>query len=179
MEFSSKSLIPSDINEFEQIAANIGSKSGFKFLLTGEIPFAIPFSLRAILTRKMLMWEQSPSKTVYLIFDGVRLDAKDNTLDNQWFGVAVCPSGADARGVFITHGQWQGPFFPLSTTHIGLLTSTSLGQYFPLSKVPNSSSGPINDLAKTSHEGAFNRMMNHFLSVTRINHQGSANNSLE
>ncbi len=114
------------------------------------------------------MWEQSTSGTIYLVLNGVRLDAKDNALDEEPFGIAVSSTGADTSGVFIHHGDWQGRTIPLSTTHSGLLASTSLGQYFPLSRVPNSSSGPITALAKTSHEGAFNRMMKHFLGSTTI-----------
>jgi hypothetical protein len=166
MKFSSVPISSSEREEFEHIARDVGSESGYVRLSTGEIPSAIPLSLRSKLTGAMMMWEQSTDGSVYLIFNGVRLDAKDNTLDQEPFGVAVNSSGADSSGVFIHHGDWEGRTVELSTASSNLLESTSLGQYFPLVHFPDASSGPLSDLAKTSHEGAFNRMMAHFLGST-------------
>jgi hypothetical protein len=163
MEFSSMALSSNDQSEFEQIAAQLGSESGYKSLSTGELPRAIPDALRSKLTGAVMMWERSTDGSVYLVVNAVRLDAGDYALDQQPFGVAVNSSGTDTSGVFIQHGDWPGRTVPLSTTHGNLLASTSLGYYFPFGDDPPSSSGPLTELAKTSHEGAFHRMMQHFV----------------
>ena len=156
----------SERDEFERIARDIGAQSGYVRLSTGDLPAAIPLSLRSKLTGAMMMWEQSIGGSVYLVFNGVRLDEKDNALDQEPFGIAVNSSGADTSGVFIHHGDWEGRTVQLSTADSDLLQSTALGEYFPLGDIPQGSNGSLSDLAKTSHEGAFNRMMAHFLGST-------------
>ena len=163
MEFTSMALSSDDQAEFEQIASELGAESGYRHLSTGELPRAIPEALRSKLTGAVMMWDRANAGSVYLVVNGVRLDPDDYALDQEPFGVAVSSSGADTSGVFIHHGDWDDRTVPLSTTHGDLLASTSLGQYFPFGDAPPSSSGPLSELTKTSHEGAFSAMMQHFI----------------
>lgn len=159
-------LSSDDQAEFEQIAKQLGTESGYRQLSTGDLPRAIPEGLRSKLTGAVMMWDKSTGGSVYLVVNGVRLDPGDHALDQEPFGVAVRPSGVDTSGVLIHHGDWDDRTVPLSTAHGNLLASTYLGQYFPFGDPPPSSSGPLSELTRTSHEGAFNRMMQHFMGST-------------
>jgi hypothetical protein len=167
MQFSTLPISSSQQDEFEEIARDLDAKSGFRWLSTGEFPTVIPEELRSKLVSTMLMWEQTDSGPIYLIFNGIRLDEKVNALDQEPFGIAVSSSGASTEGVFIHHGEWANRSVPLTSDAIEVLESTSLGNYFPLGEVPDISSGSLADLTATSHVGAFGAMMQIFLDSTR------------
>jgi hypothetical protein len=160
MKFNTLSLSSSQLEEFEQIAKQINSTSGFKWLSSSEIPTAIPESLRDKLKSAMLMWERTSSSSVFLVFNNMRFDQKDNSLDQQPFGIIVNSSGASTYGIFIDHGNWPNRTTPITPEVLKVLESTSLGNYFPLSEVSQKSSGSLGDLKNTSHEGALKEMIN-------------------
>lgn len=161
MKFSTFSLSSSQLEEFEQIAKKYSSTSGYKWLSSSQIPTAIPESLRNKLQSAMLMWERTNSSSVFLVFNNIRLDQKDNSLDQQPFGIVVNSSGASTYGIFIDHGNWQNRTTPITPEVLNILESTSLGNYFPLcEEVSKNSSGSLSDLKNTSHEGAFKKMIN-------------------
>ncbi|OGQ44919.1 MAG: hypothetical protein A2W63_04730 [Deltaproteobacteria bacterium RIFCSPLOWO2_02_44_9] len=161
MKVTTLSLSSSQLEEFEQIAKQYTSTSGFKWLSSSEIPTAIPKSLRNKLKSAMLMWERTSSSSVFLVFNNMRFDQKDNSLDQQPFGIVVNSSGASTYGIFIDHGNWQNRTTPITPEVLNILESTSLGNYFPLyEEVSKNSSGSLSDLKNTSHEGAFKEMIN-------------------
>lgn len=163
MKFSTFSISSSQVEEFEQIAKNYNSSSGYKWFSSSQIPSAIPEALRNKLPSAMLMWERNSSSSAFLVFNNIRLDQKDNSLDQEPFGIVVNSSGASTYGIFIHHGDWHNRTTPITPEVLKILESTSLGNYFPLGEVLQSSSGPLTDLKNTSHEGAFNAMINKLL----------------
>ena len=114
MKVTTLSLSSSQLEEFEQIAKQYTSTSGFKWLSSSEIPTAIPKSLRNKLKSAMLMWERTSSSSVFLVFNNMRFDQKDNSLDQQPFGIVVNSSGASTYGIFIDHGNWQNRTTPIT-----------------------------------------------------------------
>ena len=167
MEFSTFSLSSSHIEEFEQIAKECNATSGYKWLPSSRIPSAIPESLRKQMTSALLMWEPTSSGSVYLVVNGIRHDQKDNALDQEPFGIVVNATGASAYGIFAHHGNWPNRTTPITPEVQKILESTSLGNYFPLDEVPQSSSGPLTDLKNTSHEGAFRTIVNKLVSINK------------
>jgi hypothetical protein len=160
MKFTTFSLSSSQLDEFEQIAKRYNSTSGFKWLPSSEIPKAIPEPLRNKLKSAMLMWERTSSSSVFLVFNNIRFDQKDNSLDQQPFGIVVNSSGASTYGIFIDHGNWQNRSIPITPEVISILESTSLGNYFPFrEEVSQNSSGSLTDLKNTSHGSAFKEMI--------------------
>ncbi len=160
MKFSTFPLSSSQVEEFEQIAKKYNSTSGYKWLSSSQIPTAIPDSLRNKLQSAMLMWERTNSSSVFLVFNNIRLDQKDNSLDQEPFGIVVNSSGASTYGIFLHHGDWLNRTTPITPEVRKILDSTSLGNYFPLYEVSQNSSGSLTDLKNTSHEGAFKEMIN-------------------
>ncbi len=163
MKFSTFSISSSQVEEFEQIAKKCNSSSGYKWFSSSQIPSAIPESLRNKLPSAMLMWERRSSSSVFLVFNNIRLDHKDNALDQEPFGIVVNALGASTYGIFIHHGDWLNRTTPITPEVQKILESTSLGNYFPLYEVPQSSSGSLTDLKNTSHEWAFKKMINKLL----------------
>jgi len=155
MQFSIYSITSTQQAEFEELANKRKLESGYAWLSSSEIPSAIPASLRSKMTSTLLMWERTSSGCMYLVCNGIRLDEKDNALDQEPFGVVVHSSGASPTGIFIHHGDWRNRTIPITPEVKQVLESTSLGNYFPLREVPSGPSGPLSDLSKTSHEGAF------------------------
>jgi hypothetical protein len=109
------------------------------------------------------MWERTSSSSIFLIFNGIRLDQKDNALDQEPFGIVINSTGASTYGIFIHHGDWPNRTTPITSEVQKILESTSLGNYFPLNEVPQSSSGSLTDLQNTSHERAFNKTIDRLL----------------
>ena len=70
------------------------------------------------------------------------------------------------RQLFAHHGDWQNRTVPITDEVREVLSSTSLGSYFPLSEVPSASSGPLSDLKRTSHEGALHTLNTRLTSLT-------------
>ena len=160
MKFSIYPIRSSDIQEFEQVAKRCNSTSGYKWLSSSQIPSAIPESLRETNAYSaLLMWERTSSGSVYLVFNGIRLDEKDNALDQEPFGIAVNSTGVNTNGIFIHHGDWHNRTTPITPEVQKILNSTSLGNYFPLGEVPQCSSGSLSDLRNTSHDRAFKNIM--------------------
>ena len=159
MELSTYSISSTQRAEFEELAQKCKLESGYKWLSSSEIPSAIPEPLRSKMPSALLMWERTSSGCVYLVCNGMRLDKKDNALDQEPFGIVVHSSGASTSGIFIHHGDWRNRTTPITPGVRLVLDSTSLGNYFPLGEVPSGSSGPLSDLSETSHEGAFRTML--------------------
>ena len=111
----------------------------------------------------LLMWERNSSSSVFLVFNGMRLDKKDNAIDQEPFGIVINSTGANTYGIFVHHGDWPNRTIPITSEVQKILESTSLGNYFPLTEVPQSSSGPLTELKNTSHEGAFKKTINELL----------------
>jgi len=101
------------------------------------------------------MWQRTPSGTTALVCNGIRYDKRAGALDQEPFGVAVYPSGASTAGLFAHHGNWPGRTQSLPVGASDVLASSSLWDYYPLVEVPSTASGPLSDLKRTSHEGAF------------------------
>lgn len=160
MKFTTFSLNSSQLDEFEQIAKQYNSTGGFKWLSSSEIPKAIPKPLRDKLKSALLMWERTNSSSVFLVFNNIRFDQKDNSFDQHPFGIVVNSSGANTYGIFIDHGNWQNRTTPITPEVISILESSSLGNYFPLcEKISQNSSGSLTDIKNTSHGSAFQEMI--------------------
>jgi hypothetical protein len=101
MQFSIYSITSTQRAEFEELAKKRKLESGYAWLSSSEIPSAIPASLRSKMISALLMWERTSSGCMYLVCNGIRLDEKDNALDQEPFGVVVHSSGASPTGILV------------------------------------------------------------------------------
>ena len=163
MKASMHSLTSTEQAEFEALSRGLGIDAGYKWLSPAEYPTAIPASLREKFPSALLMWERTSSGCTQIVCNGIRLDAKANALDQEPFGVVVYSSGVSTGGVFIHHGSWDNRTVQITSEVTQTLESTGLGNYFPLGEVPSQSSGPLSDMSRTSHEGAFNAVISQLL----------------
>jgi len=164
MKTSVLSLTSTQKLEFEEIADSLPYGAGYIKLTPDKLPSAIPESLRRKMPLAILMFEKTTDGCTYIICNGIRHDEKANALDQEPFGVAIYSTGSSPEGLFIHHGTWERRSIPITQDIKGILTSTGLGDYFPLTDIPTASSGQISELRKTSQEGAFNTMMNELTS---------------
>jgi hypothetical protein len=164
MKITNHSLTSTQQTEFEDLAQRLRTESGYKWLSSDDLPTAIPRSLRDKIPSALLMWDRTATGGTFIVCNGIRLDDKDDALDQHPFGLAILSSGASTAGIFIDHGNWSGRTIPITPDVRQVLESTSLGRYFPLGEVPQASSGPLSDLSGTSHEGAFRAVIRNLLS---------------
>jgi len=146
-------------SEFEEIADSLPYGDGYIKLTQNKLPSVIPESLRRKMPLSILMFEKTTNGRTYIVSNGIRHDEKANNLDQEPFGVVVYTTGSSPVGVFIHHGTWRRRTIPIPQDIKGVLTSTGLGDYFPLTDIPTASSGQLSELKKTSQEDAFNIMM--------------------
>ena len=155
MNFSTRSLSSTQRAEFEQLARGLHTTAGYRWITRDHLPTVVPPDLRRKMPRALLMWERRASGDTYLVCNGLRVDPKADAVDHEPFGLVVHSSGASTGGVFIHHGGWRGRTTPLTPELSAALESTGLTDYFPLAGAPSASSGPLSDLHRTPHAGAF------------------------
>ena len=114
MKFSIHKIEASAIQEFEKVADRCNSSAGFEWLSSSEIPSAIPKSLREKMHSALMMWEHTNSSALHLVFNGIRIDEKNNSLDQEPFGIVVNSTGVNPIGIFIHHGDWNNRTIPIT-----------------------------------------------------------------
>ena len=105
------------------------------------------------------MWEHTSSGAVYLVCNGIRPCTKHNALDQEPFGIVVHSTGSSERGIFVHHGNSKKRTVDLPVAVKNIFESTSFDKYYPLAEIPKSSSGILDELKNTSHEGAFRKVI--------------------
>ncbi len=155
MNVSTRSITSTQRAEFEELARGPHTTAGYRWISRDQLPSAVPQTLRRKMPRALLMWERKASGDTYLVCNGLRVDPKVDAVDQEPFGLVVHSSGANTGGVFIHHGGWRGRTTPLTPELRTALESTCLADYFPLAGAPSTSSGPLSDLSRTQHAGAF------------------------
>ncbi len=165
MKFCIEPLTSTDLIEVEELAKDFWGtdEGGYRRVSKNEIPNIIPETLRKKLYGAMIMGQQTTDGKVCLVVNCIRPDWNDNAIDQNPFGIIVYTSGASTQGVYIQHGNWHERSIPLTAELKRIITSTSLGDYYPLKNEPHNSSGPLSDLSRTSHEGAFNTIINYLV----------------
>ncbi len=160
MKYSPHDINPDQQNEINNLMNEFPYGTYYKMLSNTEIPSVIPESLRIKMTHAVLMVEKSTSADIFLICNGVRHDIKDNALDDQTFGVIIKSTGCSTSGYIIQHGNWIERTKNITPEILSVLNSTTLKDYFPLIDTPINNFGPLSDLNKTSHKGAFETFVN-------------------
>ncbi|MEE9603997.1 MAG: hypothetical protein V3V70_00370 [Candidatus Scalindua sp.] len=96
---------------------------------------------------------------VYYMANGNRLDYKDNTIDQQPFGLAFIDNTPIPSGCLIQHGDWEGRTTRPPKEFWDKVSKSEVGQRYPLSELPEKDSGSINDINIKSQNTAFSTLV--------------------
>ncbi len=165
MNFCINPLKSTEVEEVEELAKDFwgSDEGGYRRLSKQNVPNFIAEGLREKLYAAMLMGQKTSDGTLCLVVNCIRLDLNDNAIDQNPFGIILYTSGASTQGVYIQHGNWHERSIVLTPELKRIITSTSMGDYYPLNNEPPNSSVPLFELGPTAHEGAFNTVLNYLV----------------
>jgi hypothetical protein len=138
--------------------------SGYRVLSPVDIVGLLPAGLHPKIQSVVLMVAPTSTGGVYVIANNHRVDRRAWAIDQEPFGSIIDSTGARAQAVVIHHGSWPGRTIRPPTAFWDHLDRSGIGTFFPLSTLPEGSSGPLEDLQELSHLAAFENFKMRFRS---------------
>jgi len=146
--------------------ANIQALSGicppgeFRTLKGQEIPTGIlPTSLSNKFDSVFVMASGTPNGNVVYMLNGNRVDQPKGEIDQQPFGIVLKGDGKISSGVLIQHGDWSERTIKPPAAFWDQVNDSGIGNYYPISIMPNSNSGRLEDLKISSQQLAFSKLV--------------------
>jgi hypothetical protein len=104
---------------------------------------------------------QTSSGLIAMVANIRRYDLRDDAIDQQPFGIMYDPTDRNdqSSGLWLHHASHFGRTMPMPAPMRVALLSSSIPLKFPLGDDPPHRSGPLSELAGTSHEGAFEALI--------------------
>jgi hypothetical protein len=96
----------------------------------------------------------SGTNCVVYMMNGHRLDAKDDSIDQQPLGFACVGDSPTTSGCLIQHGDWNNRSTPIPNEFFDYLRASQLGNCYPITELPAKPSGPLSDLVVRSQREA-------------------------
>ena len=124
----------------------------FRILTSSQYPTDLPEDLTKKFNQAVMAVSASNSSVVCVI-NGIRVDKKE--LDEHPFVIAFDLENKKSFAGFIDHGNWEGRTTPISKEMKMHIDASGSNKYFPLKHMPQSSSGTLDDLFKTSQSASF------------------------
>ena len=138
--------------EFEELCP----VNEFRIVKPSELPSIIPEELRNKFDSVLIVASGSSSNNVaYYMINGNRVDFKDNSIDQEPFGLAFIGEIAAASGSLIHHGDWKNRTTEPPDEFWDYVSASEIGNCYPLSELPTEPSGSIKDLNVISQKEAF------------------------
>lgn len=152
-----KTLTQAQVTEIYSLCALGDRKEGYRVAGPDEAPSFFSPDLLSKTHDIIYLASTTASGTVIMVANLRRYDLPDDTIDQQPFGVAYVPDEASgvSSGMWLHHAPHLGSRIPMPRPLRDALLSSSIPSKFPLPDDPPRASGPLSDLANTSHEGAF------------------------
>lgn len=132
----------------------------FRIVRPDQLPSIIPRALTQKYDSVLIIASGSVSKDVaYYMVNGNRVDFKPQEVDQMPFGVAFVGNSAVASGSLIQHGRWSKRTTKPPPEFWTYVSSSGIGNCYPLDELPNSPSGSIQDLKIASQNDAFGNIV--------------------
>ena len=92
----------------------------------------------------------------------IRFDQRAGEIDQMPFGIGFIDSATVGSGVLVQHGNWEHRTTSAPSGFYERVAASGLGTVYPLTVLPSSNSGMINELfiSKTGHHDAFKNVVN-------------------
>ena len=103
---------------------------------------------------------------VYMI-NLLRIDERDRAVDQEPFAVAFIGEDPTISGCLLHHGNWQGRTIHFADDVWERVTTSGLGEFYPLLDLPLKERGRLDELDKTSHQEAFRKAAQELYSMVK------------
>jgi hypothetical protein len=137
-------------NEFRKVNPNVLKTLNF-----------LPSDLVSKYDSVLIVSSGSSESEIYYMMNGNRVDIKDKAIDQMPFGIICSGSDALTSGSLIQHGDWSGRTHKPSDQFWNYLSSSGIGNLYPITELPLQNSGSIKDLKIQSQNSAFSDLIKH------------------
>jgi hypothetical protein len=131
----------------------------YRVLPAGELPSILPATLLGKVNSVLLMASGTPNGVVYYMANLNRVDARDQAIDQQPFGLAFLGTLPVDSGCLIQHGNWNDRTSYPPPEFWNHIQASGIGSVYPVAVLPSDSAGPIESLAHTTQGSAFTELV--------------------
>lgn len=124
-------------------------------VLSGLLPRALIRQYNSV----FVMGSATPHGNVYYMANGNRVDGSDGAIDQMPFGLAFVGDNPIPSGCLIQHGDWGNRTTYPPEEFWRHITDSGTASYYPISEMPNESTGKITDLKIDSQNAAFGNLV--------------------
>ena len=123
-----------------------------------DLPSVFPLRFRSKIDSALVIAEETSTGGTYLAYSANRFDLKDRAIDIELFGLIVGSTGADAFGVFIHHGSWEGRTVRPPTEFWEEVRRSGFGDRYLVSPPNGLYEGSVDELPQ-GHRGGFDTLI--------------------
>ena len=150
-------------NEDRKKWESICQPGDYQIISGSEIPFMLNSILPEDLTRKydsvLIAGSATQDGKVYYMANGNRIDFRGTAVDQMPLGLVFIGYMSAGSACLIQHGNWDNRSIPPPTDFWDHISGSGIFNYFPLSELPDKSSGKLVDLKCNSQNTAFNLLV--------------------
>lgn len=121
-------------------------------------PSGLPGTLPDALTEKfhrVVVMHSSSNETSFIVANGLRVDAKDNAIDQEPFAAGFDHANQVASGGFLHHGTWADRTYRPDASFFTAVQASGIQAHYPLAILPTAESGHLSTLQPPTHTQAF------------------------
>ena len=115
--------------------------------------------IQSILDSVLIAGSATSDGKVYYMANGNRIDASASAIDQMPFGLVFIGNSASGSACLIQHGNWENRSIKQPIKFWDHISGSDVANYFPLSELPEKSSGKLEDLQTKSQNAAFEKII--------------------
>lgn len=133
----------------------------YRVIKPENLPGPLPSALTDKFDSLLVLASGATDGTTYFMLNGNRVEHPSNkqpsgAIDQQPFGIAFLGSSSIGSGCLVQHGNWSGRTTTPPSDFWDHVQASGIGQVYPISELPSSPSGRLEDLRVSSQKEAFN-----------------------
>lgn len=131
----------------------------FRIVSPNSIPPIVPRELLAKADSVLVVASGSPEGQILYMANVHRVDSRAGAVDQEPFGLVFHGSSPGSAGCLLHHGSWTGRTTKPPPDFWQALTSSGIGNCYPIKELPSKTAGPITDLNVPSQHDAFRALV--------------------
>lgn len=155
MRYSYIDLSAQHVEEFDQFCPLNEYRTIQPAQIPNDLLSIVPGGLWEKSDSLFLMSSGSAVATAYCMINCNRWDFKASAIDQEPIFFAHVGGDPKLNGIVVHHGNWNGRTTPVPPDFHSYLMSSGLGNYYPISSVPSTTSGSITSLTHNTQHEAF------------------------
>ena len=127
----------------------------YRVIKPDDLPPVVPCALVDKADSILVVASGTESGTVIYMANLHRVDKNDYSIDQEPFGIAFLGNDTTTSGCLIHHVKWDDRTTKPPKDFWNYVTASGIGNCYPISELPKSKGGKIEELGIGSQEGAF------------------------